>query len=166
MIVKPDAETVKSLLNYDAETGAFTWKVKTGRYGRFPVGSVAGWVNGGRTPYRYIRLFKKQYRASHLAWLISCGKWPDNMIDHIDCDRLNDKLVNLRQATAQQNSFNKGTIWNKYGLKGVSKKRNLWRSQITKDGKRTHIGYFPTKEEAHAAYYLKATELFENYAHP
>lgn len=87
-----------------------------------------------------------------------------NFVDHVDGDRTNNVVSNLRYCTSSQNSANrnqKGTS----GLKGVSKERNgKFRSRIKKDGKHFHLGTFDTKEQAHDAYKKKAVELFGEFA--
>ena len=76
--------------------------------------------------------------------------WSEELyVDHIDRDRLNNNLSNLRMVTYQQNTFNKGA-------KGYTFKKHLktkpWLAQINKDGKHIHLGYFSTEEEARRAY--------------
>ena len=79
----------------------------------------------------------------------------DLHIDHINGDKLNNNLYNLRMVTHQQNHFNrttaKGYTWNKRDKK--------WQAQIALNGKRKHLGYFDTEAEAREAY-LKAKQIF------
>lgn len=154
------AEQVREALTYDLETGAFTWRVQTGKNGKR--GCLAGTVRNvnGRL-YRFIGLNRKQYPAHRLAWLYSFGHWPQLHIDHVDGDGLNNSLSNLREATVSENLRNRGKqANNKSGYKGVSweKKYSKWKAQITVHGCRRHVGYYATREDAHAAY-IKAAEL-------
>ncbi len=83
-------------------------------------------------------------------------------VDHIDRDGLNNRRANLRVATPEQNRHNsKMLCTNTSGLKGVHWRddQKKWRAQITVAGKKKNLGYFPTKEEAHAAYCKASQEL-------
>lgn len=105
--------------------------------------------------------------AHQLAWLLSHDEWPPRNIDHIDMDRANNRLSNLRLATPSQNGANRGRQKNNSsGLKGVAwnKGAKRWRAQIKANGKRRHLGYFDTAEEAHAAYQEAAASLFGDFA--
>jgi len=79
---------------------------------------------------------------------------PDNMIDHYNRKRDDNRIENLHVVNCQQNHFNKGA-------KGYSwhKNRNKWRAQIMLNGKTIHIGYFDTEEKAHNAYIKRKLEL-------
>lgn len=139
-------EDLRNYLDYDADSGVFYWKIKVSR--KTKVGGIAGSVNSG---YLRIVINKTRYMAHRLAWFYVHGEWPSELLDHIDGDGLNNKLVNLRLATRQQNNYNK-TVYsnNKSGVKGVSwnSKRSVWAAAISVNGKDKHIGYFTDIEEA------------------
>jgi hypothetical protein len=83
-------------------------------------------------------------------------------VDHIDNNRLNNSIFNLRFATHKENSQNKQIGKNNTsGYKGVSftKSKNKWRAYIGIDGKLKHLGYFDTIEEAIKVRQLKANEI-------
>ena len=85
-------------------------------------------------------------------------------IDHIDCNRLNNHVVNLRYVNNQENQQNRGSSSNSTSkYKGVTlhKKTKKWQAQITLDGKQTHIGYYIHEKDAAKAYNDKAQELSE-----
>jgi hypothetical protein len=89
------------------------------------------------------------------------------MVDHIDRNRLNNYVTNLRYVTVQQNQMNRTKRSNtssKY--KGVifKKQCNKWQSRVQYDGKRISLGYFDNEQEAARAYNAKAMELFGEYA--
>ena len=87
-------------------------------------------------------------------------------VDHIDNDRLNNNISNLRWATNKENSRNKIlSIKNTSGFKGVSfhKKANKWQAQITIDGIKIYIGSFENIEDAKQARLTKAQQVFGVY---
>jgi hypothetical protein len=94
-------------------------------------------------------------RAHRLAWLLHYGQLPDNSIDHIDGNKSNNKIDNLRDVTHQQNHWNrttaKGYTWNKNA--------NKFHAQIQINGKKKHLGLFHTEQEARNAY-LKGKEIY------
>ena len=77
------------------------------------------------------------------------------MIDHIDLNRSNNCIKNLRPATRQQNYFNSNS-------KGYSQHQNKWTAQIGINKKKIHLGCFDTKEEAHQAY-LDAKKIYHKF---
>jgi hypothetical protein len=90
-------------------------------------------------------------------------------VDHADGNRSNNAWHNLRLATRNENQYNKKTCsHSSTQLKGVvHEPRNSirpWASLITFAGKRTHLGYYHTPEEAHAAYCKAALELHGDFA--
>jgi hypothetical protein len=147
---KLTAERLRELLNYDPETGVFTWRVSRRATAR--PGSVAGTI----TPKGYRNIWiGGNYRAHRLAWLYVHGKWPDHEIDHIDGNRANNAIANLRDVTRSVNHENLRCARsdNAHGLLGVSpSKGKRWKTSITVNGKWQHLGTFKTPEEAHAAY--------------
>lgn len=155
------ATRVREVLAYDPDTGVFTWKVRTSN--RAHLGAEAGRV--GANGYRYLGLDGSLHLAHRLAWLYVHGVWPADMIDHIDGDRLNNRIANLRPADMRRNQQNrKGPqANNRSGLLGVSwsKQARKWHAQISDAGQSHHLGYFACPEEAHAAYLDAKRRLHE-----
>jgi len=149
-ILAPTQAEVKARLHYDETTGVFTW-LASGR--RVSAGMRAGSVtNKG---YIRIKINAFPYPAHRLAWLYVHGEWPSTVVDHIDNDKLNNRISNLRLATHSQNCANqKRRITNKSGFKGVSLKTGLdrWQAVFRREGKNHYLGSFKTKEEAYAVY--------------
>jgi HNH endonuclease/AP2 domain len=142
-------EELREIIAYDPDTGLLTWKRKTGD--KVVVGSVAGCLN----PKGYIRLMvNKHWMLAHrAAWAIYHGEWPARQIDHINGDKSDNRLVNLRQATPSQNGHNRGPqINNLSGYKGVHRRGSRWAAQIKVGGRHIRLGTWPTAEEAAAAY--------------
>lgn len=142
-------EVVESLLDYDPDTGVFKWKIdaKTNN-----PGCVAGGpkINGIR-----IGIFGKRYLAHRLAWLITYGKWPDGILDHKNGNPFDNRISNIREATYQQNMFNKSPGRNNTtGVAGVyfNRKRGKWVAQIRINGKPTYLGGFDSIQEASAVH--------------
>ena len=84
-------------------------------------------------------------------------------VDHINNDKTNNNLSNLRWVTMQENNMNRSINYNNTStIKGVSwnKRDRRWRAYIRLHGKEIHIGLYNTLEEARIARQLKANELF------
>lgn len=103
------------------------------------------------------------HRAHRLAWLHVHGVWPKDDVDHMDGNRVNNCIANLRdvdRSTNLQNMRSPGRP-SKSGLLGVSwfeRDRN-WLARICVDGKNRYLGYFQTKEQAHEAYVAAKRKL-------
>ena len=141
---------LKSLLSYNPDTGEFTWLV--GGRGRLP-GKIAGCPHhtGKGKVYVKIQIDGRIYPAHRLAWLYSYDAWPENQIDHLDQDSLNNRLSNLRDVTGSENNKNrKRQNNNRSGVTGVRFRIVLqkWLAQIQVNGKQIHLGYFKLKEDA------------------
>lgn len=101
-----NAERLRSLIDYDAQTGVFAWKPRGHRAGthcnraRHP-GSVSK-----QTGYLTIRVDGKLYQAHRLAWLHHFGEWPPLHLDHINCVKLDNRIANLRSADDKLNREN------------------------------------------------------------
>ncbi len=142
------AQRLRELLNYDPDTGLFTWRIQRSNVAK---GAVAG--NLRPDGYFDIRIDGKIHRAHRLAWLYMTGAWPDNLIDHIDRNPSNTRWGNLRQATHSQNHQNqKIRADSRHGHRGLSPHSSgLWRARIRVRGRVIHLGYFPTVESASQA---------------
>jgi hypothetical protein len=141
-----DHRYLKEILHYDPETGIFQWLVKKSR--RTSIGSVAGTITHG---YLSIKIDGKIYLNHRLAWLYVHSTWPQYEIDHIDGDKLNNRLENLRDATHKQNTENQKLLpSNKSGHRGVSwsQKGKKWRAYLKNNGKTIHLGYYEKLEDA------------------
>lgn len=92
--------------------------------------------------------------------LIDCPK--GLVIDHINRNKLDNRIENLRICTPKENSYNRSRIDGKY--KGIKKSGNLWTATISKDGIKREISGFLTEKDAAIAYDMMAEELFGNFA--
>lgn len=163
--MKPTAEEIKRLLDYNAQTGALTWRTRgypawDARY----AGTVAGATTGG---YRQVSVQNKRYPVAHVVWVWMTGAWPKAQIDHVDRDPLNNRFANLREASSALNCANQGVrANNKLGLKGVhyDPTRKKYKAQIQFDRRKKHLGWFTTKEAAAKAYRRAAIILNDDFA--
>lgn len=160
---QPTADRLRELFGYDPDTGVMRWRVSTNS--RVVVGQEAGCVNGGG--YIVVSVDGRLYRAHRLIWLYVYGRWPGTDIDHIDGDPQNNRLTNLREATVSQNQANaRRRANNTSGFKGVNfhKRGRKWQARIRVNGKSLYLGFFDSREAAHAAYVAAARELFGEFA--
>lgn len=142
---------LKELLQYNHDTGVFTWIDNRGT--RFKAGSEAGCLTSHG--YVQIRIDAKSYAAHRLVWLYMYGSFPDCSIDHIDGDKTNNARANLRLATQAENCQNLKKSRGSSGYLGVTKdsqRSNRWKASIKLHGKTTHLGWYKTPQEAHQAY--------------
>jgi hypothetical protein len=144
-------------LAYNPETGVFTWLVS---YNQVKVGDEAGYIlNIG-----YRMICKKL--AHHLAWFFVHGEWPLSQIDHINGDRLDNRIVNLRLATWGQNARNaKLRVDNRLGVKGIRiTPSGRYEARLAVDRKCLQIGTFLTLEDAVKALKEKRNLLHGEFA--
>jgi len=149
----PSQEILKEYFDYHKD-GKLIWKKRHGfglnGSGGVEIGNEAGYLN--HDGYIHIRFQKKLYGAHRLIWVWHSGDIPiDKQIDHMDKNRSNNKIENLRLANNAQNSTNRSlSKRNKSGFNGVSfdKQTGKYKAQIMHLGKLKHLGRYDTKEEA------------------
>lgn len=144
------AERLRALLDYNQNTGEFTHRVK--RSG-VKFGSIAGSISGAG--YVYITVDREKHLAHRLAFLHYYGNLPEGAIDHVDGNRANNALSNLRLATISQNGFNSRLRGdNTSGHKGVNwvETEGKWKARGNIDGKEFSLGRYARYEDAVAAY--------------
>lgn len=152
------AERLKELLEYDENTGKFTWISVNSN--RVKIGDIAGTVNNHG--YRVTTVDGKKNQEHRLVWLYTYGNFPDKFIDHIDGDRANNLLSNLRECSIIENARNvKIMDTNTSGFKGVSysERDGTYSAYLTSGGKCKNLGARSTPEEASLLYEAAAKEL-------
>lgn len=157
-------ELAMEFLRYDPDTGVFTWNKSNNK--RIKIGAIAGCVQHDYKGKKYIsiRLSGKLYKSHRLAWVITYGELPDSDIDHINGDGLDNRVINLRSVSHQENMKNqKLRNTNKSGICGVflNKPTGKWQVQITVDGKKKHLGLFSDFDSSVAA--RKAADISHGY---
>lgn len=146
-------ERLQELLNYDSATGIFTWIKPCSRFSQVKPGDQAGCLHV--RGYIHIKIDGGAYKAHRLAWLYTHGRWPNPAIDHINRDKADNRLANLRETNQLGNMQNKGIYRNnKSGFAGVChhKQSGKWMAQLQVNGKNRHLGLFDTPELAAVAY--------------
>jgi len=143
------------MVSYDKETGLFTY---------LETGDAAKTV--GSDGYIRVKIFGRIFKGHRLAWFYVHKVWADGMVDHIDGNRTNNAISNLRVVDAEKNAQNKhhAQKGSTTGLLGVMKARDKFRAKIEVGGKRINLGTFNTAEEAHQKY-LEAKKQYHEGAH-
>jgi hypothetical protein len=165
-VTKEEEDWIKDNLRYDPETGHFWWiKENYARELDKPAGTLN---NQGYTMLvRCVGRKHFYYSAHRAAWFYMYGYWPENHIDHINGNRNDNRIINLREATQSENARNrekqKSITSSKY--KGVVSCGNkMWCAQIKRDSKNRYLGCYELEEEAALAYNIAALESFGDYA--
>jgi HNH endonuclease len=170
----PPREYVRECLDYAPDTGVFHWRVRPlahffdeaarKKCNRRHAGRVAGAprANG----YTQIKIYGSFYLAHRLAWFMINGEPMPDEIDHINGDRSDTRIANLRAATSSQNNFNRhdGKLPIS-GVRGIFQNRwGIYEARIRLHGVHYHIGSFATLEEAAEARRDAAERLFGEFA--
>jgi hypothetical protein len=142
-----------SLLSYDAATGEFRWRRAYGWC--IHAGAIAGTTT--KLGYRRIHIAGCLVMGHRLAWWFVNGRWPLSQLDHINGDKLDNRIANLREVSPTANSQNlRSAKTRKAGgsLLGATwaAPNKKWRAVISVGGKQKHLGLFDTAEAAHATY--------------
>ena len=157
-----DIEILRSLIDYNPETGSMTWRQRpkelfsefrshracsiwNNKYAGTPALS-----NIGDQGYMRGRIFKQDYKAHRVAWAVYHGYWP-KVIDHIDGDRLNNRMSNLRETDLSGNARNSSIgAKNTSGHLGVGwiTREKKWNASIKVNGKKISLGNYSEKSDA------------------
>lgn len=173
----PSPNLLRQLLDYDPETGVLTWRTRTpdlfvggerhtaihkcNLWNAKHAGKRAGGLHAP-TGYLVIRVNGNSFYIHRIAWAIYGGVAPKNRIDHIDGNKANNRIANLRDVTQEQNCRNlKMHADNRSGVNGVSwnAKRRRWCSEIRFQRKAKWLGRFKSFEDAVAARKAAEREL-------
>jgi hypothetical protein len=139
------------LLDYNKDTGVFMWRkqrrgIKTG----VPLGTCNGFG------YLRITVLGKSFYAHRLAWMYVHGQWPVGQIDHINGNKTDNSIKNLRDVSLQANLQNKvkAQANSESRILGVSwhKKAKKWQAHICVYKQRKYLGLFENIEDAEKAY--------------
>lgn len=160
-MAKPTFTDLWELLNYDFETGKLWWKPRDQKHFQCErhmnawntrySSTQASTKSKKSDPYKLISIKGINYKEHHIIWAMCYFEWPDGVIDHIDGDKFNNKLSNLRVVNSMENNRNKSMHKNnKSGITGVYfKLRNSkWAAYITSNYEKIHLGIYSDFEEA------------------
>lgn len=151
-----DASTLRALgVEYDPMTGIVTTHgiVARARKGNGYIGLNVG---------------NRSYYAHRVAWMFVHGRWPASDIDHINRDKSDNRIANLREATRSENQRNHPlSVTNTSGHKGVrmNKRRGVWVAYIRINTKQTHLGSFASLGDAVAARRKAEADHFGEFAY-
>ena len=154
-------DLLKETFEYNKETGDLIWKIRKRKVVK---GAIAGTIEP--QGYRVIQLNAKFYKAHRLVYLMHKGYLPKTL-DHINGDRSDNRIENLRAVSAGQNQHNrKLNSNNTSGYKGVAwdKVNKNWTTYINLEGRRIFLGYYSTPEEADRVVRKAREELHGAYA--
>ena len=157
-------EVLLENFRYDETTGDLYWKVKRAYTTDLSKPISAKDRHGYIVVCTKLSGKTKVYRIHRLIWTIVYGMNPKN-IDHIDGDRTNNQISNLREVTHQQNMMNrKKRVGSISAYKGITKSKYSWIAEITFMNNRHYLGSFKTEKEAAIAYEEASKKLHGNFA--
>lgn len=151
---------LRSLLSYDAETGELIWRHRPrdmfrdndkricGTWNARYAGTVANSIGTGG--YVRVNILGTRYLGHRVIWMMVHGEWPDE-IDHINGNRSDNRLCNIRNVSRQENLRNLAKRSdNSSGHVGVhlNKKNGKWSAYVGIDGKQVHLGFFENLDDA------------------
>lgn len=158
-----DPELLRRLLRYDPETGKLFWlerdlslftSIGRGRAWNAQYAGREALTSPDGAGYLQGNIFERRYRAHRVAWAVFHGVWPTNQIDHINGNRADNKIVNLRDVPPLLNLRNsKRPTHNRSGVSGVAwdATRGKWHAYIGVGGKTVSLGRFIEFSSAKAA---------------
>lgn len=138
------SELFAEFLEYAPDTGRFTWKKRASS--KADVGTRAGRIQS--LGYRQIKLKGRAVYAHRLAWFFVYGAWPEEEIDHINRNRDDNRIENLRACSRSQNLQNKGGVVGCY----FDGRRGRWVAEICGEKGKIYLGSFSSKDSASLAY--------------
>ena len=176
---------LRELIDYNPETGSMTWRERPvsmfenhgGRYTAQRSWKMFNTKHAGQPAFD--TLCKSGYHTGTLkgytfsqhrvAWAYVHGYWPAQALDHINRDRADNRIENLRLSTGTLNNHNKkvgARVHQASGFVGVAwyMPAEKWVAYVSKNRKRFHVGYFDDPAEAALARDAKALELYGDYA--
>ena len=160
-ICKQIPSIVFERLEYNKESGDFTWKYLNKSHPRL-IGTVAGTIRNG---YRSIKINGIAFRAHRLAWFM-CFRENPVVIDHINGDTLDNRIINLRNVTSNENAKNHGkgfiNIGKHCGVRTI--KSGKFQARVTFNNKQIALGTFDVIEDAIESYISNKNKLYGEFS--
>lgn len=140
---------LRQLLRYSKASGLFIWRVTRGRVNK---GDTAGSLQ--QNGYINITIDGKKYQAHQLALLITDGRAPTGLVDHVNGLKADNRRKNLRPASHTTNAQNIAKPFknNKLGVQGVCAHKGKFQATIQYEGRSRYLGLFDTPKKARSAY--------------
>ena len=162
-------EVINALFFIDADNGKLYWKNVDKAHKQLNGFEAGGPVPSNKKQYWVVTINKQKYKRSHIIIMASTGLWPENQVDHINGDSLDDRKDNLRHATELQNAWNHKKRKRRSELSaalpmGVRRNGCGFAARIGYKGKLINIGTYKTVDDAASAYKEKRSELFGEFA--
>jgi HNH endonuclease/AP2 domain len=176
VVEAPSPELLRKLLRYEPETGYLYWRPRPAEMfasdflyrmwtAKYANKRTFAWVN--HDGYKAGAIYGQNLLAHRVIWAMQTGAWPADQIDHINCERDDNRWVNLRAATREENQRNTrgkrgssslylGVCWSACGKR--------WVAQINAEGKKKHLGRFHSEVEAAKAYDAAAAKYHGEFA--
>ena len=154
------AALIREIIHYEPESGVMTWHPRSLNW--FPSARIMkGWNSrlAGKSAldcrdaygYRVGRIQNRMYKAHRVAWAYYYGEWPEKHIDHVNHDRADNRIENLRAVDSAGNQRNMARFrTNTSGVTGVywHKGSEKWTAQVSVEGASQYLGIFPTLDDA------------------
>jgi hypothetical protein len=153
-------ERLKEMVNYDPETGIFTWRKKNPKNHFVKPGDICGHLN--KDGYIVMSIDSVRCKAHRVAWFYMTGKWPKKLIDHKNRIKSDNRFCNLRECNVSQNKINGAMNKNNTsGFRGVYRRNGngRYRTKVRKGNKTVWFGPFDTPEEAYKVYLRENAKL-------
>jgi hypothetical protein len=150
----PSVERLRAVLRYDAETGRLFWLPRPGKLKWTVQNAGKEAFTANTLGYRCGTIDGVRFQAHRVIWKIVHGREPKGQIDHIDGNRSNNRVENLRDVSNAENARNRRPYCRTTsGTLGVSwtTHHRRWRAYITVEGKQIALGTFREKSDAIAA---------------
>lgn len=175
----PTIDELRKYLRYEPDTGMLFWKTRTpsdfpAESKRAPDAACRSWNTkwAGRPALSYIdaygyfggRFFRRAMKAHRVAYAIYHGEWPKGDVDHINGDRRDNRIENLRDCNRSQNLSNSRKARGASSYRGVSRSGNRWAVWCSKNNKSVYGGKFDDEIDAALAFDSLATRLHGEYA--
>ncbi len=157
---KPTPEQLETIKERYEVSGAGV-VVKTEYHKSPEVGEPVGSIQ--KRGYRVLTVLGRNFLVHHAVWLLAHSRWPEQPLDHVDGNRLNNSPENLREVSQSQNQKAYAKTRGAVGYRGVCFRKDIGKyiARAYTNGKLTYVGYYDTSEEAAIARDLKCYRDFK-----